>query len=242
MLILKPNEKNGCLHDCRDMKTLAENKFKAAIFDLDGVIVDTVPLHFRAWKRMFEEYGKKFTFKDYKEKVDGIPRTDGCRAILTDFSAEKLLEATERKQKYFLEYLQRENIPVFESTIKLMTDLKSRGIKIAVISSSKNLPYISKRTGINKLVDVEISGNEITKGKPDPQIFLMAAGEIGMRPENCVVFEDAILGVEAAKRAKMLCVGIDRHNDPRSLEESDMIVNDLGEINYDKLTSLFEGD
>jgi beta-phosphoglucomutase len=239
---IETDENNGCTHDRRDMKTLTENEFRAAIFDLDGVIVDTVPLHFQAWKRMFEGYGRKFTFQDYKEKVDGIPRTDGCRAVLTDLSDEELLEATEIKQKYFLEYLEKGNIPVFESTIKLMTDLKNRGVKIAVISSSKNLPYISKRTGINKLVEVEISGNEITKGKPDPQIFLMAAKETGISPENCVVFEDAILGVEAAKRAEMLCVGIDRHNDPRSLEQADIIVNDLSEINYDKLTSLFKGD
>ncbi len=214
-------------------------EIKGAIFDMDGVIVDTVPIHFKAWKKMFTEYGKKFTFQDYKEKVDGIPRTDGGRAILTDLSIKELIKATDKKQKYFLEYLKKEKIPVFRTTIKLIKELKSKGIKIVVISSSKNSPYILKRTGIIKLLDTEVNGNDITKGKPHPQIFLMAAQKMGLKPENCVVFEDAILGVKAAKRAKMLCIGIDRHNDPQRLKEADLVVTDLKEINYNKLKSIF---
>jgi beta-phosphoglucomutase len=223
------------------MQKFAERKFKGAIFDLDGVVVDTVPIHFKAWKKMFTEYGKKFTFKDYKEKVDGIPRIDGGKAILYNLSPEELVEATDKKQTYFLEYLKEDKIPVFKTTITLIKELKDKGIKIAVISSSKNLPYISERTGINKLLDVEISGSDITKGKPDPQIFLMAAEKTGLKPENCVVFEDAVLGVEAAKQAKMLCIGIDRHNDPQRLKDADIIVKDLKEITYKKIKSLFEG-
>ncbi|HDO25067.1 MAG TPA: HAD family hydrolase [Nitrospirae bacterium] len=199
-----------------------------------------MPVHFKAWKRMFTEYGKKFTFQDYKEKVDGIPRIDGGRAILTDCSEEKLIQATDKKQKYFLEHLKKEKIPVFISTVKLMKELTGKGVKIAVISSSRNSPYILKRTGIIKLLVAEINGSDITKGKPHPQIFLMAADEMGLKPKNCVVFEDAILGVRAAKRAKMLCVGIDRHNDPQRLKEADIIVSDLKEISYDKIVSLFE--
>ncbi|MEE8328374.1 MAG: beta-phosphoglucomutase family hydrolase [Thermodesulfovibrionia bacterium] len=216
-------------------------EFKGAIFDLDGVVVDTVPIHFEAWKRMFEEYGKNFTLRDYKEKVDGIPRTDGGRAILTDLSTKELIKATDKKQKYFLEYLKKEKIPVFKATVKLIKELGNKGIKIAVISSSKNSPYILKRIGIIKLLDAEVNGGDITKGKPHPQIFLMAVKEMGLKPKDCVVFEDAILGVEAAKRAKMLCVGIDRYNAPRRLEEADIVVKDLKEINYDKLISLFGG-
>ncbi|MCL0067254.1 beta-phosphoglucomutase family hydrolase [Thermodesulfovibrionales bacterium] len=221
------------------MRKDKNKEIKGAIFDLDGVVVDTVPIHFKAWKRMFAEYGKKFTFKDYKEKVDGIQRIDGGRAILNDLSNKELIKATDKKQEYFLENLKKEEIPVFKTTIKLMKDLRSRGIKIAVISSSKNSPYILNRTGIMKLIDAEVNGNDITRGKPHPQIFLMAAEKMGLKSKNCVVFEDAILGVEAAKRAKMLCVGIDRHNDTERLKEADIVVDDLKEINYDKLLSLF---
>ena len=216
------------------------NKFKAAIFDLDGVIVDTVPLHFGAWKKMFEEYGKKFTFQDYKEKVDGIPRVDGGRAILTELTDEELNAATEKKQRYFLENLKKEKIEVFGSTLKLIKELRDKGIKIAVISSSKNLPYIIEKIGAMELLDAVVSGSEITKGKPDPQVFLTAASRVGIKPENCIVFEDAVLGVTAARRAKMLCVGIDRYNEPDRLKGADLVVDDLKEVNYDKLLSLFE--
>lgn len=222
------------------MKRYPLEQFKAAIFDLDGVVVDTVPLHFKAWKRMFAEYGKKFTFQDYKEKVDGIPRIDGGRAILHDLSTQELIKATDKKQKYFLEYLKKEEIPIFKTTVKLMKELRSKGIKIAVISSSKNSPNILKRTGIIKLLDVEVNGNDITKGKPHPQIFLIAAEKMGLKQKSCIVFEDAVLGVKAAKRAKMFCVGVDRHNDPERLKGADMVVKDLKEISYNKLIYLFE--
>lgn len=215
-------------------------EFKAAIFDLDGVVVDTVPLHFKAWKQMFEEYGKKFTFQDYKDKVDGIPRIDGGRAILTDLSDAELDEATGKKQGYFIKHLQKGKIKVFKPTLRLIKELKERGIKIAVISSSKNLPFILEKIGILKLLDAKISGSEITKGKPHPQIFLMAAEKIRVKPENCIVFEDAVLGVIAAKRAKMLCIGIDRYNDPSRLKDADLVSVDLEDINFDRLSQLFK--
>jgi beta-phosphoglucomutase len=189
---------------------------------------------------MFVEYGKKFTFQDYKNKVDGIPRVDGGRAILTELSAQELVRATDKKQEYFLEYLKREKIPVFKTTMKLIKELKSKGVKIAIISSSKNSPYILKKTGIIRFTDIVVDGNDTTKGKPRPQIFLMAAEKMALKPKGCIVFEDAVLGVKAAKRANMFCVGVDRHNDPERLKEADIVVKDLKEINHSKLISLFE--
>ena len=212
---------------------------KAAIFDLDGVVVDTVPIHFKAWKRMFEEYGKHFTFDDYKQKVDGIPRHDGARAILTDLSDQELGEAASKKQVYFLEYLNSEEIPQYKTTIDLMYNLKEEGIKVAVISSSRNCPDILKRIGLYDKLDTIICGTDITKGKPDPQIFLMAAEHLGAKPEESLAFEDAVLGVEAAKNGKMKCVGVDRYGNPERLSKADIIVNDLGEIDIPKLKSLF---
>ncbi|MBL7068926.1 MAG: beta-phosphoglucomutase family hydrolase [Candidatus Omnitrophica bacterium] len=216
--------------------------FKGAIFDLDGVIVDTVPLHFKAWKKMFGEYGKGFTFEDYKEKVDGIPRNAGARAILTDISDAELEKAAAKKQGYFLEFLKADGITVYETTRKLIEELRSKSISIAAISSSKNCPYILNKAGLDSLLDAVISGMDIKKGKgkPDPWIFLTAMERLGLKPEECVVFEDAVLGVEAAKRAGMKTVGIDRHNDPTRLMKADIIIKDLGELDYNKLKSLVE--
>lgn len=212
--------------------------FKGAIFDLDGVIVNTVPLHFKAWKRMFSEYGKEFSFDDYKRKVDGIPRLDGARAILTDLSSEEIKRACEKKQRYFLEYLETEGIDVYQTSLSLIEELKNNHIKVAIISSSKNCPYILKKIALYKLIDVEISGSDITKGKPDPEIFLMAGDKLGLKEKECIVFEDASLGVEAAKRANMFTVGIDRHNDAQRLKRADLIVKDLSELNYNSLKTL----
>ncbi len=212
----------------------------AAIFDMDGVVVDTVMLHFHAWKRMFEEHGRVFTFDDYKAKVDGIPRRDGARAILTGLSDAELDRACEIKQGYFLEALERERIPAYPGTVALIKAIRSSGRKAALISSSKNLPRIIKSAGVEDIWDAIVSGTEIKKGKPDPEVFLTAASRLGMEPGRCVVVEDAMQGVEAAKRGGMKCIGIDRHNDPGRLAKADLIVKDLGEIGLADVEALFK--
>ncbi len=213
--------------------------FKGAIFDLDGVIVHTVPIHFKAWQKMFSEYGKEFSFQDYKDKVDGIPRSRGVRAILTELSEEELNKAATRKQDYFLEFLEKEGITVYDSTINLVKELKKENIKVSVISSSKNCLHILQRAGIDVLFEVIITGNDIKKGKPDPDVFLLAAQRLGLKSEECLVLEDAVLGIEAACRAKMKCVGIDRYHSPKRLSKANIVVSDLSEVNFDKLKKLF---
>lgn len=214
--------------------------FKGAIFDLDGVIVNTVPLHFEAWKKMFGEYGKEFNMKDYEAKVDGIPRMDGARAILTDISREELDKAAAKKQRYFSTFLEVEGVNVYDTTVKLIEELRKNGVKIAVISSSKNCPHILEKTGLYPLVDVEINGRMIVRGKPDPWIFLEAAKRLNLRPEECIMFEDAVLGVEAGKRANMFTIGVDRRNAPERLKKADLVVPDLGEVDYKKLSSFIK--
>ena len=213
--------------------------FKGAIFDMDGVVTTTVSLHFNAWKKMFNEYGKEFTFADYEKYVDGIPRSDGARAILKDFDTEAIKKASDKKQKYFLEELNSGKIPVYESTVNLIKSLRKNDIKIAIISSSKNCPYILQKTGVDKITDAIVSGDDIKRGKPDPQIFIMAARRIGLSVDECVVFEDAVLGIEAAVNGNFKCVGVDRNNNPERLKKADIIVKDLSEVDYQKLNKLF---
>jgi len=215
-------------------------KLKGTIFDLDGVIVNTVPIHFKAWKKMFSEYGIDFSFEDYKNKVDGIPRIDGCRAILKDYPQEEIQKAAERKQNYFRDFLEKEDIPVFESTLRLMKELKENNIKISVLSSSKNSPYILKKIGIYDMLDAEVNGNDITKGKPDPEIVLKLLEKLKLENTEVIVFEDAVLGVQAAKNAGCFCIGIDRYNNPERLKEADYVVKDLEEITLSKLKELFK--
>jgi len=208
---------------------------KAAIFDLDGVIVNTVPLHFRAWKKMFGEYGKEFTMKDYEAKVDGIPRLDGARAVLTDLDSGELDRAAVKKESYFSGLLKAEGVNAYDTTVDLMRDLKQYGVKIAVISSSKSCPEILEKIGLYPLIDVEINGRMILRGKPDPWMFEEVARRLGLKADECIVFEDAVLGVEAGKRAKMFTIGVDRRNAPERLKKADLVIADLSEVDYAKL-------
>lgn len=209
------------------------------IFDLDGIVVNTVPIHFKAWEKMFNEYGKDFTFSDYKDKVDGIPRFDGAANILTDLSKEEIQIAGQKKQDYFRFLLDSDEIPVYKTTINLIKELKENGIPSAVISSSKNCTYILKKINIFELLDVVVDGQRGLTGKPDPEIFLVAAAELKVTPKTCVVFEDALLGVESAKNAGMYVIGIDRYNNHQRLKKADKILEDVSDISFNELINLF---
>ena len=214
--------------------------FKGAIFDLDGVVVNTVPLHFAAWKSMFSEYGKDFTFEEYKHKVDGIPRFDGARAILTDLPEGDLKKAASKKQGYYLELVDKGDIKIYHSTIDLIKSLKAKNIKVAAASSSKNCRYVLEKAKLTPLFDTVVGGGDFKKGKPDPEIFLLSASRLGISSRDAIVFEDAKLGVIAAKNGKMLCVGIAREGKVALLEKADIIVRDLSEVNYERLKGLFK--
>ncbi|MBL7084529.1 MAG: beta-phosphoglucomutase family hydrolase [Candidatus Omnitrophica bacterium] len=215
-------------------------QFKGVIFDLDGVVVNTVPIHFKAWKEMFSEYGIDFTFNDYKAKVDGIPRHDGARAILSDLNETELKEAAAKKQKYFLEFIGKGDVPVYSSSVDLIKELKSHDKKVAVASSSRNCKRILEKVGIIHLADAIVDGHDITRGKPDPQIFQLAAERLGLACAECIVFEDAVLGVEAAVNGKMVSIGVDRYNNPARLAKANLVVDDLSKVDYKTIEGLFK--
>ncbi|MBN2057182.1 MAG: beta-phosphoglucomutase family hydrolase [Candidatus Saganbacteria bacterium] len=211
---------------------------KAAIFDLDGVIVNTVPLHFKAWQKMFKQYGHNFTMADYLAKVDGRPRLEGAGAILTELSPEEIKKAGEIKQGFYLKMLDSEDIEIFDSTIKLIKELKNRGVKLAAASSSKNATRILKKIGLYDIFEANVSGADFKKGKPDPEIFLTAAKRLGIVPAKTVVFEDARSGVEAAVSGGFFAVGINRHDNAGPLAKANIIVDDLSELGIERIMNI----
>lgn len=215
-------------------------ELKGLIFDMDGVIVNTVPLHFKAWKRMFSDYGVDFDFDDYKNKVDGIPRAAGAKAILTELSNEELEAAAYKKQKYFVEYLKLSKINVYDDAISFIDNLEVKTMKLAVASSSKNCRDVLKKSGLSEKFDAIVDGYEFDKGKPDPEIFINAALKLKIDPRECIVFEDAKLGVKAALNGGMACVGIDRVNKPEFLRGANIIVKDFSEVDIKKLKVLIK--
>jgi len=212
------------------------NTIEACIFDLDGVIVDTAVYHYKAWKRLANELGFDFTEED-NEKLKGVSRMASLNLILgwggvTKTDAEKEELAT-RKNDWYVDMINKmtpgEVLPGAKEFVELC---KSDGIKTALGSASKNSMTILEKVDITHLFDVVIDGNKVSKAKPDPEVFLKGAEALGIEPQYCVVFEDAIAGIEAAKAGGMKAIGI---GDPKVLHEADLVVSGLNEMTLDKL-------
>ncbi len=201
-------------------------KLQAVIFDLDGVLTDTVPMHYRAWKRLFDELDVNFTPEIYRKSVDGIPRLEGIKNMLPDASSEELVKFAERKQRYYLEELDKTPPEVFDDALFLMEELTAHNVKIAVASSSKNCLNILGKLGIGGIHAV-VAGNDVQKGKPAPDIFLKAAELLGVCPAGCLVIEDAILGIRAAKAAGMRCIMICRGKEEIEASQTDLTLKSL---------------
>ncbi|HEY8935973.1 MAG TPA: beta-phosphoglucomutase [Cyclobacteriaceae bacterium] len=185
---------------------------KAVIFDLDGVIVDTAHYHFIAWKRLADELGVPFTEHD-NERLKGVSRMQSMDIILElgalQISTERKTQLADKKNTWFVEFVEKmKPSEIFPGVKQLLEELKSQGIKIALASSSKNARRVIELLQIENEFDAVVDGTMIAHTKPDPEIFLLAACMINIPPMQCVVFEDAEAGVEAALAAGMKCVGV----------------------------------
>ena len=214
---------------------------KGVIFDLDGVLVDTIPLHFAAWQRMFTEYGFTFDEKLYREKVDGRPRQDGVRNIMTTADEATIKTAGDRKQAYFVELIEQGQLRAFDTTVAFIKMLRANNILLGAASSSVNASAILDEIGVLGDFTTVVTAADVVHGKPHPEIFTMAAQRLGLSAAECIVFEDARSGVEAAKKGKFVCVGVDRHAQPEYFSDADLVISDLGDVDYEGLQSLLQG-
>ncbi|MFT4144760.1 MAG: beta-phosphoglucomutase [Mobilitalea sp.] len=186
---------------------------KGVIFDLDGVLVSTDELHFKAWKKLAEELGIHNFTKEDNQRQKGVSRMESLEVVLekTDHfysEAEKLVFA-ERKNSYYVDYLQELNEnAVLKDVIVTLKQLKEWGILIGIGSASKNTPMILEKTGLNTYIDQVSCGLDTTKSKPDPEVFLIAARKLKLPAEECLVVEDSEAGIVAAKAANMKSLGV----------------------------------
>lgn len=204
---------------------------KGAIFDLDGVIVDTAKYHYLAWASLADELGFTFTEED-NERLKGVSRMRSLDILLEvgglQFEEAQKLTMAEKKNRIYVEYISKlEESELLPGVKEYLTGLRTRGIGIALGSASKNADFILNKLNITDLFDAVVDGNKVSLAKPDPEVFLIAGQELGLQPDECVVFEDAEAGVQAGKAAGMKVVGIGK---PDVLKEADMVVKGLYEL------------
>ena len=212
---------------------------KAVIWDMDGVIADTGSYHLKGWQIVLQKTGKHYTEEEYRRNTGR--RSD---SILRDILGEKatqeeIAKITQEKERIFKQLISQ-NIRPFPGVLKLITSLKEHGFKTAIASSAPmgSIQLITRSLNIHKCFDIMLSGWDLTKSKPDPEIFLQAVEKLGVKAKDCIVIEDAIAGVTASKRAGICCIAVTNTNPREALKEADLVINSLEEITIDDLEKL----
>jgi len=212
---------------------------KACIFDLDGVIVDTAKFHFQSWKMLTDEIGASFDH-EINEQLKGVSRLTSLQTILdlngiviSNMEKEKLAV---KKNDWFVEMV---NTMTPEDTlpgvVNFLDILDQNGIKTAVGSASKNAILALTKIELIDRFDTIIDGSMVSEAKPNPEVFLKAASDINVAPENCVVFEDAIAGIQAAHNGGMRCIGI---GDNTILQKADLVIHSFLDVDLQTVRNL----
>lgn len=215
-------------------------QLKACLFDLDGVIVDTAKYHYLAWKRLADELGFEFTEHD-NERLKGVSRVRSLEILLEiggiERSEEEKAVMATRKNEWYVDYIKSMDASeILPGVTAFLASLKANGIKIALGSASKNAGMILTNIGMLDAFDAIIDGNKTSEAKPDPEVFLLGAQALGVAAEDCVVFEDAEAGVEAALRANMHCIGI---GSPEQLGAANFTIKQFTELELKQVQELF---
>jgi beta-phosphoglucomutase len=230
--------------------------FQAAIFDVDGVLVDSP--HEEAWRESLRELMESdwadvrerttwspdaFTSRLYQHEISGKPRMAGARAALGYFGvpdiASRAREYADRKQALVTRLISEGDFTPYPDALRFVVAVKEAGVPLCAASSSKNASALLRSIGLDDLFDADVSGRDFARGKPDPEMFLAAAAELGAEPERSFVVEDAVAGVEAAKAGGMAALAIARADDADLLAEAcaDLVVTTLDAVDLAALSA-----
>lgn len=216
---------------------------KGFIFDLDGVIVDTAKYHFLAWRKLANGLGIDFTEKE-NEQLKGVSRIRSLEKILewgnTTLSEDDFVSLMAKKNEEYLGYIEKMNAEeILPDVSKVLDYLSEQKQPISLGSASKNArPILQKVKLINKFNFI-VDGNDVSKAKPDPEVFLIGAKLLKMQPRDCVIFEDSVAGIQAANSANMYSIGI---GDKDVLHEADIVFKDFTEVSFQFLNDLILGN
>jgi beta-phosphoglucomutase len=211
---------------------------KAVIWDLDGVIIDSADEHRRAWHRLAKEEGLSFTdeqfWATFGQRNDVI-----IPSLWGAMPPERVRALADKKEAYFREFIRKSGKPL-PGSIELLHALHDAGYKQALASSTPiaNIDLISEVLSLKQYLNVIVSGENVPRGKPAPDVFLKAAEELGVAPEKCLVIEDAVAGVEAAHAGGMRCIAVAGNRDLPGLRAAEIMVKDLTEVNVERIRQL----
>jgi len=200
---------------------------RAVLWDLDGVLVDSAPFHFQAWRELFTSLGREFSEADFRHTF-GLRNDTILGDLLGDLPPAEVERLAARKEALFRRAA-RGNIAALPGALVLLRLIRERGLRLALVSSTPhaNIELVLRSLGVETAFDVIVGEEDVTRGKPDPEGFLLAAERLGVPPGECVVIEDAPAGVEAAKRGGMRCVGVCGDRPREALAKADLVVENL---------------
>lgn len=216
---------------------------RGALFDLDGVIVDSSQFHYESWMKLGEEVGFVMT-PEFFRKTFGQRNDFIIKQLVPNATDDQIAAWGARKEELYREVARGRLVPL-PGAMELIRGLKELGFKLAIASSTPriNIAFAIEQLSMGDLFDDFVGAEDVKRGKPDPEVFLTAAQKVGVPPEKCVVFEDAVAGVIAAKRGGMKCIAVTTTNPREALEEAgaDLVVDSLTEVTPHKVASLLEG-
>jgi beta-phosphoglucomutase family hydrolase len=218
---------------------MPRGKTRAVIWDMDGVIADTAPYHLKAWQEVFQKRGVKFTKEDFRHTF-GQRNDTIIKNTLGEETSQAEIEAIASQKEACFRQRIRPNLKPLPGVAALLKALSQADFKMALASSApiENIQLLTRSLDINSYFQSIISDKDVTEGKPNPQVFQLAAQRLGVEPENCIVIEDAVAGVTAAKRAGMRCLAITSTHPRPSLAEADLIVDSLEAVSVNDLEEL----
>ena len=212
------------------------------IFDMDGVLINSYDAHKRSWQQMAGEYGLKMTDEQFAATF-GKPSRDIIAQVWPERAeAHRISEMDDRKEQIFRDRISQQ-VPEMPGAMKLIHQLRQAGYKLGIGSSGppQNVQLVTQKLNIVDLLHGTVTGMDVIRGKPDPQVFLLTAEKMNIAPSRCAVIEDAAHGIDAAKRAGMIAVGLTGTVTRAQLSHADLVVDELNELSPESLADLIDG-
>jgi beta-phosphoglucomutase family hydrolase len=214
----------------------------AAIFDMDGTLVDNTPYHFKSWQALFKKYDQgELSRQTYYTQISGVPIMDTLRGLFPDRDEAGLKVLLNEKEGFYRELYAPYLAPI-NGLENFLTELKTSGVKMAMATSAtvEDIDFILNKVPIRSDFDEIVNSSMVSKPKPNPQIFLKAAEKLNTPPSKCVVFEDSLAGIKAGKDAGMKVVAITTGHKAEDLHPVDLVIDDYSELTVQKLAALFK--